>query len=77
MAKVKVKLNSQGVAELLKSDEILAACEERANQVSDKAGDGFGVNTRKGKKRAIAQVKAETKDALFKCFRENTLLKSL
>lgn len=77
MGKVKVSLNSAGVRELLLSDEVMSACTEQAEKISAKAGEGFGINTRKGKRRAIAQVKTETVSAYFKCLKENTLLKCL
>lgn len=77
MANVKVKLNSAGVRELLLSDEVMSACTEQAEKISAKAGDGFGINTRKGKRRAIAQVKTETTSAWRRCLKDNVLLKCL
>lgn len=77
MAKVKVVLNKAGVRELLKSDEMMGACNEQAEKITAKAGEGFGITTRKGKRRVVVQVKTETKAAYFRCIRGNILLKCL
>lgn len=74
---VEIELIDSGIQELLKSDEIKSYCEELANGVRDRAGDGFEVNTHVGKTRANAMVYADTKEAISRNYKENTLLKAL
>jgi uncharacterized protein (DUF927 family) len=78
MAKnVKVVLNREGVRQLLRSEEMAAICQELANKVSARAGDGFEVTTFTGKNRVNASVRAETGDAVQRCLDDNVLLKAL
>lgn len=77
MSNVKIELNSAGIREMLKSPEIEAECKKHAQNVADKAGDGFEVNTMVGKTRVNAMVYAATNAAYSKNLKENTLLKAL
>lgn len=74
---VKVKLNREGVRELLQSNEMKAICRELANGISARAGEGFEVTDYTGKTRVNASVHAETKEALNRCLKDNVLLKAL
>ena len=74
---VEIELNSSGIQELLKSEEIRSYCEELANDVRDRAGEGFAVDTHVGKTRVNAMVYADTKEAISLNYKENTLLKAL
>lgn len=75
--KVEVELNSAGIQELLKSAEIEAICREYADQVRDRAGDGYEVNTQVGKTRVNAMVFAASGEAARDNLKNNTLLKAL
>lgn len=41
MSKVVFKLNREGVRELLRSDEMMAVCQEHASAIAGRAGDGY------------------------------------
>lgn len=77
MNNFKFKLNSSGVQELLKSPEMQSILASYANQVAAKAGDGYEARYHVGKKRAYANVYAETAEAKRDNLDNNTLLKSL
>ncbi|MHC6175468.1 hypothetical protein [Glutamicibacter sp. X7] len=77
MAKVKVKMNSRGAQQLLKSPEVQADMLRRAQAVADGAGEGFSADVIVGRTRARAQAKADTFEAKLKNTREQTLLKNI
>lgn len=77
MSKVKIVLNSGEIAALLKSEEVAEFVSEIGGTVRDRAGEGFSSDTMSGRYRAICRVKADSKEAVSKCFRKNTLLKAL
>lgn len=77
MSKVKFKLNSAGVRELLKSQEAMAVVKSYADAVQDRAGEGYEVTTYVGKTRVNASVSAATKEARNDNYENNTLLKAL
>lgn len=77
MSNFKVKLNSRGVRELLKSPEIAKACEEQAEAVAERAGDGYVVGQRSYPERTGYAVNAATDKAKRDNLKNNTLLKAL
>ena len=77
MAKVKIQLNSKGVRQMLRSNEMMAICREHADAAAQRCGDGFSVNTHRGKKRVNAEVYAETFRAKRKNQKDNVILKAL
>lgn len=77
MSKLTVKLNSQGVRELLKSQEIADACREQADAVAGRAGEGYSVEQRDYPERTGYVVSAETDEARRDNLKNNTLLKAL
>lgn len=77
MSNVRVVLNSQGVRELLQSAEIAECCREVGERVRNNAGDGYSMNMRTGKNRAICRVFANSKKAVSDNYKNNTLLKAL
>lgn len=77
MSDFKFVLNSKGVQELLKSPEMQSVLANYANQVANRAGDGYEARYHLGKKRAYANVYAETAEAKRDNMDNNTLLKSL
>ncbi len=64
MAKVKVVLNSKGVVELLKSDEVQKLLTSMATDIKNTAGPGHESETEVGRNRARAMVWTETFQAV-------------
>lgn len=77
MSKMEIKLNSDGIQELLKSREIASVCEEQAKAVAGRAGDGYTVQQRNYQERTGYAVIAETEEAYRDNLKNNTLLKAL
>lgn len=75
--RVEIELNSAGIRELLKSDDIASFCRQKAEDVAGRAGDGYKVDTHVGKTRVNAMVSTETKKAYYSNLKHNTLLKAL
>lgn len=70
-------LNGAGVAELMKSDAMVAILKEQAKSVQNKAGDGYEINAFVGRNRANVSVKTKTRKAARDNKKNNTLLKAL
>lgn len=77
MSKMKFKLNSSGVSDLLRSKEIQAILLDKGNEISERAGDGFEVKVSPGQKRANATVSTTDIKSMAKNAKDNTLLKAL
>lgn len=77
MSDFKLKLNSKGVRDMLRSQEMQAMLRERAEAIRGRAGDGYEVSTMAGKTRANASVKASTVKAIIDNKKNNTLLKAV
>lgn len=77
MAKVTIELNSVGVREMLRSQEMMAICEEHANNAIGRLGSGYTVSTMTGKNRVNASVFAESYQARRENMENNTILKAL
>lgn len=74
----KLKLNTRTIREqLLKSDEILAICQEIANDIVQKCGDGYETDTHKGKNRINVSIYASSKEAIQNNLDNNTLIKAI
>ena len=74
---VKVKLNSAGVRELLKSPEVKDACFTCANRVLARAGDGYVIEPRNYPERSGYAVRTDTVQAYRSNYKHNTLLRAL
>ena len=77
MSKVKFELNTKGVAQLLKSDEMTALLENAAQAVAGRAGGSYEVRTIKAQTRVIATVEAADRETRKDNLNNNTLLKAL
>ncbi len=77
MSKVEIELNSEGVRDLLRSEEMQAECKKRANEAVGKLGPGYKVSTHVGKNRANASIYAESYQARQDNMENNSILKSL
>lgn len=70
-----IKLNSQGVRALLRSQEIYDHIESMTKNVRDKCGDGYESSVVVGKNRVIGSVITATSGAIKDNSNNNTLLK--
>ena len=77
MSKGKFVLNRKGVRELMRSQEAMAVCTEKANEIQKRAGAEYEVTTHTGKNRVNASVHAATYKAKLDNAENNTLLKAL
>lgn len=77
MAKVKFKLNSKGVGQLLKSAEMQNALSEHATAIRNRCGDGYEKEQFVAGSRAVATVKATSFKAKRDNTKNNTLLKAV
>lgn len=77
MSKVKVKLNEEGVRTLLKSPEVAAHLQEKANAALGRLGGGYAVSQRLGRNRVNVSIKAVTRKARKENRDHNTILKAV
>ena len=77
MSNLKIILNTQGVRELLKSEEMMSICKEHAETVRKKCGDGYIASSYAGTNRVNASVTAETFEAKQDNLQNNTILKAV
>ncbi|HEL2592353.1 TPA: hypothetical protein TZ820_001425 [Streptococcus suis] len=77
MARMKFKLNRAGVRDLLKSPEMQAVLNDKANDIRNRAGDGYESDIYVGKTRANAMVYADSFQAKRDNKKHNTLLKAV
>lgn len=77
MSHVRVELNSKGIQEMLKGEDMQALLKEKATEIADRAGNGYEVNVFVGKTRANASVSTKTKKAMRDNLQNNTLLKAV
>ena len=77
MSEVKVKRNSSGIKELLKSEGLTLECKKCANDVRSKAGEGFGVSKRTYPERIGFAVHPIDAKAASKNYKENILEKAI
>ena len=74
---MKFKLNSDGVRELLKSQEMQSVLVEKATGIKNRCGEGYTQDVYVGKNRANAMVKAGTYQAKRDNLKNNTILKAV
>lgn len=70
-------LNRAGVAELMKSPEMVALLKEKAKATQERAGNGYEISTFTGKNRANISIKTKSRKAIRDNNKNNTLLKAL
>ncbi len=78
MSKVKIKLNRKGVKELLNCKEIEEYCEQIANNIATRAGEGYaaGKPHHTGQRVAV-NVYAKSREAKEDNLNNNTLQKAV
>lgn len=74
---VKIKLNSAGVRELLRSGWIMSICQSNASRIAQSAGQGYVTNSYTGKNRVNVSISPESSEARKDNLEHNTLLKAL
>lgn len=72
----KFKLIKAGVSALLFSEEMMEVCQEYANAVRERCGEGYETSRHKGKSRVNVSIYAATPDAYQDNLNNNTLLKA-
>lgn len=77
MTKVTVVLNSEGVRQLLRSDEMQNLLREKVESALASLGEGYEVTNYVGKNRANASIKAVTHKAKKDNLQNNSILKAL
>lgn len=77
MVKSRIKLNLQGINEVMKSPEIQAAVEEAGKAVANKCGQDYDTKSGTIKYIAFCNVFPNTKKAAKDNSENNTLIKSL
>ena len=75
--KVKVKLNRQGVRELMKSEEMRSIVNKYGFSAQSRLGNGYSVDYMTGKNRVNCRVFAKTAKAKRENFLNNTILKAV
>lgn len=74
---MKFRLNRAGVRAMLRSPEMLAVCEQYAQAVQARCGEGYEVTTHTGSSRVNASVYAKTVEARRDNLENNTIIKAV
>lgn len=77
MSKVQIKLNSAGVRQLLRSEEMKAICSQLASDARSRCGAGYASDTYTSKTRVNAMLWADTPAARRDNMKNDTILKAL
>lgn len=77
MAKVKFKLDINGLRQLMKSGEMQSYLDSMGAKVASQAGDGYGYRTHVADYVAITNVFPDSEEAAKENYENNTLLKAL
>lgn len=77
MAKIRFELNRDGVAELMRSNEMQDVLAGYGKAVTSRAGEGYEGEAKVYKRRAAYNISATTAKARRDNLKHNTLLKAL
>ena len=77
MSRIRIRLNSRGVTELMKSEDMQKICKAQADAAVAKCGAGYKSDTYVGKSRVNCAVYAATAKARRDNAENNTLWKAL
>lgn len=77
MSKVRIELNSAGIRELLRSEELGAIVEGHASAIAARCGEGYAFDRKLMSGRVIASAYADSQDARRDNSDNNTLLRNL
>lgn len=73
----KIELNSDGIREMLRSDECRELVGEYAEKAVDRLGDGYEADTYRGPGRVNASVSAVTTEAVRDNLKDNRVIKAV
>ena len=73
----KIELNSDGIRELLRSDECRAVVGEYADNAVKRLGEGYESDTYRGPGRVNASVSAVTTEAVRDNLKDNRVIKAV
>ena len=65
MSKVQIKLNSAGVRQLLRSEEMKAICSQLASDARSRCGAGYETDARTGKNRKLVSAHSHAVTDLY------------
>lgn len=75
---IHIELNSDGIVELMKSDEIMSILKSEGNAMVARLGEGYAIDPYpNGKTRGNVRVYTETQEAYKDNMNNNTLLKAV
>ena len=74
---IKVELNHEAVGELLNSSEMQELVKSYADEIAERAGEGYASDTYNAGSRVIASAYTETEEAMEDNLENNTLLKAM
>lgn len=77
MSKVKLELNERGIIKLLKSHEMKVGLGDIAQNIAEKAGEGYESDIKYMRTRVIASAYTATEDAMKDNDKNNTLRKAV
>ena len=77
MDKIRIELNSEGVRQLLLSSDAERICRDEAKKILGKLGEGYAMDTYRGKNRVNAMVYAQTDAAKEDNAENNSILKAV
>ena len=77
MSKVQIKLNSAGIINLLKSDEVYAVCHDKGEEILQRVGTWYAMHDVHYFERKGVSVCVVTRAAMQDNYKNNTLLKAV
>lgn len=76
MSGVRLVLNQEGIRQYLKSESIQKALLSEAERIALACGPGYEANVQVGRVRALANVRANTKEARIDNAKRDTILRN-
>lgn len=77
MSSIRIRLNRQGIVELMKSEDMKKICKAQADKVAAKCGAGYETDTYVGENRVNCSVYPKTAEAKRDNAENNILWKAL
>lgn len=77
MAEIRIELNHDGIAQLLKSQEMESCVKDVASGIKSRCGEGYEVDSYMTPSRIVSSVYTETVEAMQDNLDNNTLLRSM
>lgn len=77
MSKVTIKLNTEGVRQLLQSEEMQDELEKHATQIVNRCNGSYEINTYQGKNRSNVSIITRDSKTFNSNLKDNELLRAL